>query len=147
VPLGMAGNTYTSRILVVGDAAGQVKPTTGGGIYFGLLCADLAARTITEAFKEGNFSKNFFRRYEVRWKRKIEFDLTMGLYLRKLVANLNDSQIEELIHFCSQGSIERLIARYGDFDHHGRFVKELIKEPAFWRTLHNVLFHQIKNSR
>jgi flavin-dependent dehydrogenase len=135
----MAGNTYTSRILVVGDAAGQVKPTTGGGIYFGLLCADLAARTVIDAFRAGDFSRSFLRRYEVGWKRKIEFDLTMGLYLRKLLANSNDKQIEKLIQFCAQDSIQKLITKYADFNHQGRFIKELIKRPAFWRNLYQVL--------
>ncbi|MFB0556618.1 MAG: geranylgeranyl reductase family protein, partial [Dehalococcoidia bacterium] len=41
IPLGTLLRTYSDRIIVVGDAAGQVKPTTGGGIYYGLLCADI----------------------------------------------------------------------------------------------------------
>ena len=44
VPLKPLGKTYGERLLVVGDAAGQVKPTTGGGIYFGTLCAGMAVQ-------------------------------------------------------------------------------------------------------
>ncbi len=128
-----------SRILGVGDAAGQVKPTTGGGIYFGLICADLAARTVIDAFRKNDFSKNYFRHYEIEWKKKIEFDLTMGLYLRKLIAHFNDGQIEKFVQFCSQEPIQKLIEKYADFNHHGRFIKELIKKPAFWKTLHQIL--------
>jgi geranylgeranyl reductase family protein len=138
VPLGVIKNTYAPRILVAGDAAGQVKPTTGGGIYFGLLCADLAAKVIIDAFKKRNFSSNFLRHYEINWKKKIEFDLTMGLYLRKLIAYLNDKQIEEMVRFCSQESIQKLIEKYADFNHHGRFIRELIKRPTFWKTLHRI---------
>lgn len=139
IPLGIIKNTYACRILVVGDAAGQVKPTTGGGIYFGLLCADLAAKTIIDAFKIGDFSSDFLRYYEINWKKEIEFDLTMSLYLRKLVAYCNDEQIEKLVQFCSQESIQRLIEKYADFNHHGRFIKELIKRPAFWKALYQIL--------
>lgn len=139
VPMGVINKTYACRTLAVGDAAGQVKPTTGGGIYFGLLCADLAAKTIREAFKKGNFSEKFLGRYESSWKKKISFDLTMGLYLRSLVANLNDEQIERLVQFCSQEAIQALIEKYADFNHHGRFIRELIKRPYFWKTLHQVL--------
>jgi len=139
IPLGAIKNTYTSRVLVAGDAAGQVKPTTGGGIYFGLLCADLAAKTLIGAFKKGDFSSNLLRHYEINWKKKIEFDLTMGLYLRKLIAHFNDEQIEELVRFCSQESILKLIEKYADFNHHGRFIKELIKKPAFWKILYQIL--------
>jgi geranylgeranyl reductase family protein len=139
IPLEIIKKTYTERVLVIGDAAGQVKPTTGGGIYFGLLCADLAASTIIDAFKAGDFGENMLRRYETNWKKKIEFDLTMGLYLRKLVMHLNDDRIEKLVGFCSQVSIQDLIEKYADFDHHGRFVKELIKKPAFWKILYKIL--------
>lgn len=139
VPLGTIKSTYACRILVAGDAAGQVKPTTGGGIYFGLLCAELSAKTVIEAFKAGDFSERFLRRYEINWKKKIEFDLTMGLYLRKLIARLNDEQIEKLFHFCSQDSIQKLIEKYADFNHHGRFIKELIKMPAFWKNFYQIL--------
>ncbi len=139
IPLGIIKNTYAPRILVAGDAAGQVKPTTGGGIYFGLLCADLAAKTISDAFKIKDFSAKFLRHYEVNWKKEIEFDLTMSLYLRKLVAHFNDEQIEKLVQFCSQESIQRLIEKYADFNHHGRFIKELIKRPAFWKCLYQIL--------
>lgn len=138
VPLGTIKKTYTYRVLVVGDAAGQVKPTTGGGIYFGLLCADLAVKTIIDAFKRGDFSEKILHHYEINWKKKIDFDLTMGLYLRKLVANFNDEQIERLVQFSSQESIQKLIEKYADFNHQGRFIKELIKVPDFWRTLKQI---------
>ncbi len=139
IPLGTIKNTYADRVLAVGDAAGQVKPTTGGGIYFGLLCADLAANTIIDAFKKRDFSKRFLRRYEIAWKKRIEFDLTMGLYLRKLIADFSDEQIEKLIRFSAQEEAQRLIEKYGDFNHHGRLIKELIKRPLFWRSLYQMI--------
>ncbi len=139
IPLEPIKHTYTSRILVVGDAAGQVKPTTGGGIYFGLLCADLAAKTIIDAFKKKDFSKNLFRHYEINWKKKIAFDMTMSIYFRKLIAHFNDEQIEELVKFCSQEPTQRLIEKYADFNHHGRLIQELIKMPAFWKSFYQML--------
>lgn len=139
IPLGTIKNTYAHRILVVGDAAGQVKPTTGGGIYFGLLCADLAAKAAIDAFSAKDFSERFLRRYEITWKKKIEFDLTMGLYLRKLVSHLNDRQMEKLVQFCSQKPVQDLIQKYADFNHHGIFIQELIKRPYFWKNIYKIL--------
>jgi flavin-dependent dehydrogenase len=43
VPLVPLSRTYEERVLAVGDAAGQVKPTAGGGIYYGMLGAQDAA--------------------------------------------------------------------------------------------------------
>jgi geranylgeranyl reductase family protein len=49
IPLGTLPRTYGDRVLVIGDAAGQVKPTTGGGIYFGHLGAQMAAEVLHQA--------------------------------------------------------------------------------------------------
>ena len=51
IPLKPLPRIYGERLLVARDAAGQVKPTTGGGIYFGLLCADMAADTLHQALQ------------------------------------------------------------------------------------------------
>ncbi|MDD4939186.1 MAG: NAD(P)/FAD-dependent oxidoreductase [Candidatus Omnitrophica bacterium] len=139
IPLEPIKQTYADRMLVVGDAAGQVKPTTGGGIYFGLLCADLAAQTLAKAFKKGDFSGKFLSHYETNWKKQIEFDLTMSIYLRKLIARFNDEQIEELVKFISQDNVQQLMEKYADFNHHGRFIKELIKMPLFWKHLYHMV--------
>lgn len=46
IPLKRIPKSYGERLVIVGEAAGQVKTTTGGGIYFGFLCAEMAAQTI-----------------------------------------------------------------------------------------------------
>lgn len=139
IPLEPIRNTYNDRILVVGDAAGQVKPTTGGGIYFGILCADLAAKAVSGAFKKKNFKAISLRHYETAWKKEIEFDMTMSIYLRKLLANFSDEQIDELVSFLSEEPLRQLIEKYADFNHHGRFIKELIKRPIFWKKFYRIL--------
>ncbi len=61
-PIPLAGpipKTYSDGFLVVGDAASQVKPTTGGGVIFGLACARAAGEVAYEAVKNSNFSEAF----------------------------------------------------------------------------------------
>ena len=48
---GPINRTYANGFLAVGDCASQVKPTTGGGVIFGLTCAKIAAETASEAIK------------------------------------------------------------------------------------------------
>jgi flavin-dependent dehydrogenase len=71
IPLRPIQRTYAERVLVVGDAAGIVKPTTGGGIYYGLLTAELAAATAEEALAAGDYSPGFLRRYQAAWQSAI----------------------------------------------------------------------------
>src|SRR5260221_4283884 len=49
LPLGAVGRTYGDRMLAIGDAAGLVKPTTGGGIHYSIVSAALAADVAVDA--------------------------------------------------------------------------------------------------
>ncbi len=90
VPLKPLARTYYNRRLVVGTAAGQVKPTTGGGIYYGLLCADIAANTLHQALNNNDLSARGLANYEREWKKKLGQELKMGYRIRKFYEHLND---------------------------------------------------------
>src|SRR5258706_14658161 len=49
LPLGAIGRTYGDRLLAIGDAAGLVKPTTGGGIHYSIVSASIAADVAVKA--------------------------------------------------------------------------------------------------
>ena len=75
--------TYGDRLVVVGDAAGQVKPTTGGGIYYGLLCAEMAASTLHQALESDDLSIQAMADYEWRWRGKLGREQEIGYYTSK----------------------------------------------------------------
>ena len=82
--------TCGERILVVGDAAGQVKPTSGGGIYYGMLCADIAANTLNTALHRDDLSVKNLSRYDREWRRKLGREIMIGYWARKLFERLSD---------------------------------------------------------
>lgn len=77
-------------MVVVGDAAGQVKPTTGGCIYFALLASREASAAIAEAFDAGDVSEKGLSSYESRWSSKLSSELAMGARLRAIGERLSD---------------------------------------------------------
>ena len=124
VPLKPLPRTYADRVLVVGEAAGQVKPTTGGGIYYGLLCADIAAGVLEKAFEVGDFSADSLAVYEEKWRARLNRELTVGYWARNLLANLSNSRIDRLFRLAGKNGLPELIAD-GDsfsFDWHGRLL-------------------------
>ena len=127
IPLGPISRSYGRRLMAVGDAAGQVKPTTGGGIYYGLLCSGLAAETARSAFESGRFDEGHFSSYETGWKKKIGLDLGVGLAARKLLAHCTDYQIDALIEVGKRKPISRLIMRYANFDWHRKMILALAR--------------------
>jgi digeranylgeranylglycerophospholipid reductase len=96
MPIGTAGRTYGDRVVVVGDAAGQVKPTTGGGIYFGHLGAGIAAGVLDEALRDDDLSAARLSDYQKRWKAKMGRELSSGYRARRAWAKLGERQIEGL---------------------------------------------------
>jgi flavin-dependent dehydrogenase len=127
IPLGPIKKSYTRRLLAMGDAAGQVKPTTGGGIYYGLLCSGIAAEVTQAAFACGNFEEEQFKTYESQWKDKIGLELTVGLSARKLLSKCSDRQIDALIELGQHERVLELIKKYADFDWHKRLILALAK--------------------
>jgi flavin-dependent dehydrogenase len=67
LPLGAVGRSYGDRLLVVGDAAGLVKPTTGGGIYYSILSGELSAMVLDRALAADALSASSLREYESGW--------------------------------------------------------------------------------
>ena len=52
LPLAPIRSTFSDRVLAVGDAAGLVKATTGGGIYYSLVSAPAAAEALAAALRK-----------------------------------------------------------------------------------------------
>jgi digeranylgeranylglycerophospholipid reductase len=124
IPLRPLPKTYADRVLVVGAAAGQVKPTTGGGIYYGLLCADLAAEVLHQAFLAGNFSATVLSAYQKKWQARLNGGLTIGYSAQSLLAKLSNNHIDYLFHAASKNKVAELIATTGNFsfDWHSQFL-------------------------
>jgi geranylgeranyl reductase family protein len=119
--------TYSERVLVVGEAAGQIKWTTGGGIYYALLCAQLAVQTAVEAFALRSFTATTLSRYERAWKRAIGRELQMGKYFRKLYSHLQDAQVEMLLQLAERNGLMELIHAKADFDWHYSLIEAMLK--------------------
>ncbi len=89
------GRCVADRIVAIGEAAAHVKTSTGGGIYFGLLSADMAAEVILHAFQKGDFGAQTLGEFERFWHAAFGIELQMGYLARKLAARLSDGLVEK----------------------------------------------------
>ena len=133
VPVLPACQTYGDRVLAVGDAAGQVKPTSGGGIYYGMLSAREAADTVAEAFKRGTFTAQSMSGYERRWRARMGFDLKIGTLFRRLFARMADGDIDDLFRTLHTDGLLGRITEKVSFDWHRELVLFLLKHPKLAR--------------
>lgn len=135
---GLISRTYGDRVLTLGEAAGQVKTTTGGGIYFGLLCSEIASEVLLKGFHRGDFSKNILAEYEKSWKKALQKEIRFGYYTRKICARLSDGQIEKIFKFIQSDGIIPLVQERGNFDWHSDLLLLVLKRIPFFQMFINL---------
>jgi geranylgeranyl reductase family protein len=131
LPLGPVQKTYGDRVVAVGDAAGLVKPTTGGGIYYGMLSGRLAGEVLDEALTRIRFDAPFLRRYETRWRRRLGQEIRVGLAFRRIATRLSDETIDSLIELARVNGIVPLLKENASFNWHGKAAIALLGHPSF----------------
>lgn len=134
IACGAAERSVRNRVLTVGEAAGQVKTTTGGGIFYGLLCSEIAVHILQEGFSRGDLSERQLVQYDRLWKSKLGKELRMGLWMRKAMKRLTDKQIDKIFKFIREKvPVREMLERKVKFDYHTgvislglRFLRGLI---------------------
>ncbi len=129
--------TYSDRLVVVGGAAGQVKPTTGGGIYYGLLCADVAANSLHQALESNDLSAKSLANYERQWKRKLGRELKVCYWARKFYEHLSDGQVDRIFDIIRSNGIDQALLKADDlsFDWHGEVILRLLAHRALSKAI------------
>ena len=129
VPSGPRTPSYGERVLVIGDAAGQVKATTSGGIYYGLLGAEAAVAAADRALRLGDVSADQLSGYEAEWTGRIGAEQRMGRVLRRMQGALSDRDMDSLFWLAKRTGLPRMLSRL-HFDWHTEGILTLL-----WREL------------
>ena len=140
IPLGYIKKPYTNNILLAGDAAAQVKPTSGGGIYSGLLCADYCSIVAIEALNKNNFSSNLLKKYSKLISSDIGREFYIGMKFRKVYNDLDDIKLNSQIDLLNKEKIIKIISKYGDIDYPSKLIPHLIKNaPSLLKFIPKII--------
>jgi digeranylgeranylglycerophospholipid reductase len=137
-PISLGGpilKTYSDGFLAVGDVASQVKPTTGGGVIFGLTCAKIAAEVASEAISRGDLSSNYLQFYQKRCGDMLAFDFKVMLRIRKFLDALSDKRVDEALRFCATLGLDRTLQDIEEIDFQGQTLLKILKKPAMFAVL------------
>jgi digeranylgeranylglycerophospholipid reductase len=135
LPLGPVTKTYGPRLLAVGDAAGLVKPTTGGGIYYSLISGQFAAETLDAALRSDDLRESRLRQYETRWRDRLGAEIRIGLAFRMLASRLNDRGMDSLVELARIDGIIPMLRQTADFNWHRQSALALLRHSQFRRIL------------
>ena len=115
------------KVLLVGDAAGQVKGTTGGGIVYGSAAAIMAARAICDSITSGKS----LAEYEKAFAKKYGKDLKLHTHINNFYSSLDGNSIGRLISVMNFLGMDSFISKYGDMDHPSLLIKRFFtRKPA-----------------
>ncbi|XHH10571.1 MAG: NAD(P)/FAD-dependent oxidoreductase [Candidatus Bathyarchaeia archaeon] len=132
---GPISRAYGNGFLAVGDVASQVKPTTGGGVIFGLTCADFAAKTAKIALDAGDVSAEALGIYQKRCNDALNFDVAFMLRLRRFLNSLSDERWDSVLRFCTRVGVGDALSSVEEIDYQGRMMMQVATKPAMLAAL------------
>jgi digeranylgeranylglycerophospholipid reductase len=132
---GPISKTYSDGFLAIGDVASQVKPTTGGGVIFGLTCAGIAAEVAAKAIRRNNVSSNFLQMYQKRCKDMLSFDFNVMLRIRRFLDSLSDEKVDEVLRFCTRIGLDKTLENVEEIDFQGQLLLKILTKPAVFAAL------------
>jgi geranylgeranyl reductase family protein len=135
LPLGAIDRTYADRTLIAGDAAGLVKPTTGGGIHYSLLSAKLASNVAAAALEADRLDAETLAGYERAWRDQLAEEFTEQRSLRELVTRLSDREIDGFFELARTDGIMPIVRKTAQFNHHRHLIRALLRHPPARKIL------------
>ena len=135
LPLGFLPKSYSDRVVVVGEAAGHIKATTCGGIYYGMLTAGIASDVLVDSLRRDQLGERSLSRYERRWRELLEEEIRLGLRLRQGARRAGDWGIDRLMSLARREGIARLIQDKANFDWHRDLIHAVLKHATVGRIL------------
>lgn len=138
VPVGTLKRTVSDHVMIVGDAAGQVKPVSYGGIYTGTRSARIAGEVAARAALGGDASAARLMEYERRWRADIGRELGLMMRFRQMYGKMSDEDLNEALALLDDPEVSEVMTRYGDIDRPSQLAFELLKlsrSRGMWRLM------------
>lgn len=136
---GLLPRTYSNRVIAVGEAAGQIKTTTGGGICYGLMGAEIAAQVVNRSLKHGTLSSKSLREYDQCWKHQMGREIKLGYWARRLAGRLTDGEITKVIQAIQGDGFFAFAERNARFDWHRDMIFYMLHMPVVRNIVMSVL--------
>lgn len=129
------------RAILLGDAASQVKPTTGGGLIIGFKSAKMAADAATRALD--NDDLEILTNYQSIYHKKYKNELNTQFKVQKIFKSLTDDDLDQMFLKLKEEGAEDVISKYGDMDDQSPLVKEMFKRGILFKILPKILSRTI----
>lgn len=128
--------------VVVGDAAGQTKPTTAGGIFTGGMGGIFAGRAIADSHGE-NYDEKYLGRYEDNWTSQFGKEFDRLRLMRSILERLDNKSLDKIFSDISQKTLEKISAA-GDFDFHSIALKQFLDTKLTLNLIYTLMGNEYR---
>ena len=135
IPVAPLRQIAEPRAMLVGDAAGQVKPTSGGGIHTSILSAKICAEVAVGTLEHGEIGEQAAERYRTKWMQTVGLELYRGRLLRHMLAQLTPGETEHLLQLFTLKEVREVMAAQGDIDFPVHLFSHLFRPAVVLRVL------------
>ncbi|MHA1796333.1 MAG: hypothetical protein ACTSUK_09475 [Promethearchaeota archaeon] len=133
LPINLPTRFVWNNVVLIGDAAGFVKATTGGGIIMILSAARILAPILLIALNKGDYSYHFLRwKYQIPVKLSIGIELKIHYLIRLFLLNLRTEDYRQLFHFYYLPKIRSMVYRDADMDFPAKVILKIVLTSEFW---------------
>ncbi len=129
IPMGRMERISGDRTMLIGDAASQVKPVSGGGIYPILKAAPVLADVASDALDSDDLSAKRLSDYDKRWNSGTGKELDEGMRLRRAFLRMDDGDLSRAGAYASRDDVRGILGSI-DIDRPASVVKGLLKHPS-----------------
>ncbi len=129
------------KTIIVGDAAGQAKPTTAGGIYSSGMGGLYAGQAISKFLESKD--KSDLEEYQKRWIEKFGKEFEKQLFARKILERLDNNTINKLFESVTL-EITKEISEKDDFDFHTGSIIKLLGIKGSLKTAQTIIGGELK---
>ena len=133
---------FKNRALIIGDAASQVKPTTGGGLLIGFEAVEMVKKAIVKALNSEDFNslnlekethndnkilQDCLKSYQEDFEERFIKEFSYQFKVQKTLCTLSDDDLDYFFEKLIEKEADKLISEYGDMDNQSILVKEFLK--------------------
>ncbi len=139
--LGPLDHFVSNRVVSIGDAAGQTKPTTAGGIYTCGMAGIFAGRAIANALVNNDLQ--LLQEYEMEWRRIFKHEFDRMLLARRVFEHLDNKAIDEMFELITPETVDH-VSESGDFDFHSQALSKLLSVEGAIKVAKTVLGSEVR---
>ena len=134
-------NFIEGKTIIVGDAAGQAKPTTAGGIFTSGMGGVYAGQAISKFLKTNNRSE--LLEYQKRWIDRFGKEFEKQIFARKMLERIDNQTINKLFKSITPEIIKD-ISEKDDFDFHTSSIIKLLGMKGSIKTAQTLIGGELK---